>query len=65
MYDIAKIIGLPPIRFYRKNNLKENEGVGIYVKVIMDEASYLRKIKMKRNESVNEWFITCTYFLFW
>ncbi|CAJ1976421.1 unnamed protein product [Sphenostylis stenocarpa] len=43
----AKIVGWPPIRSYRKNSLKENEGAGIYVKVSMDGAPYLRKIDLK------------------
>lgn len=47
MYDRAKIVGWPPIRSYRKNSLHENEGAGIYVKVSMDGAPYLRKIDLK------------------
>ncbi|KAK7278394.1 hypothetical protein RJT34_23422 [Clitoria ternatea] len=43
----AKIVGWPPIRSYRKNSLQENEGAGIYVKVSMDGAPYLRKIDLK------------------
>ncbi|XP_014512035.1 auxin-induced protein 22B [Vigna radiata var. radiata] len=43
----AKIVGWPPIRSYRKNSLHENEGAGIYVKVSMDGAPYLRKIDLK------------------
>ena len=45
--DRAKIVGWPPIRSYRKNSLQENEGAGIYVKVSMDGAPYLRKIDLK------------------
>ncbi|KAG4983671.1 hypothetical protein AAZX31_10G169800 [Glycine max] len=43
----AKIVGWPPIRSYRKNSLQENDGAGIYVKVSMDGAPYLRKIDLK------------------
>ncbi|KAH1138872.1 hypothetical protein GLYMA_10G180000v4 [Glycine max] len=47
MYYRAKIVGWPPIRSYRKNSLQENDGAGIYVKVSMDGAPYLRKIDLK------------------
>ncbi|KAG4908384.1 hypothetical protein AAZX31_20G196700 [Glycine max] len=43
----TKIVGWPPIRSYRKNSLQESEGAGIYVKVSMDGAPYLRKIDLK------------------
>ncbi|KAK9684863.1 hypothetical protein RND81_10G238000 [Saponaria officinalis] len=48
----AQIVGWPPIRSYRKNNLqpKKTEQVdvsGMYVKVSMDGAPYLRKIDLK------------------
>lgn len=48
----AQIVGWPPIRSYRKNNINqtkktESEGPGIYVKVSMDGAPYLRKIDLK------------------
>ncbi|KAK7243165.1 hypothetical protein RIF29_37953 [Crotalaria pallida] len=45
----AKIVGWPPIRSYRKNRLQEAEGGGngIFVKVSMDGAPYLRKIDLK------------------
>ncbi|KAF1884292.1 hypothetical protein Lal_00042944 [Lupinus albus] len=43
----AKIVGWPPIRSYRKNSLQETEGAGIFVKVSMDGAPYLRKIDLK------------------
>ncbi|KAH9682327.1 auxin-responsive protein IAA4 [Citrus sinensis] len=47
----AQVVGWPPIRSYRKNSLqqKKNEGecAGIYVKVSMDGAPYLRKIDLK------------------
>ncbi|CAL0333558.1 unnamed protein product [Lupinus luteus] len=42
----AKIVGWPPIRSYRKNSLQETEGGGIFVKVSMDGAPYLRKIDL-------------------
>ncbi|KAL3828734.1 hypothetical protein ACJIZ3_017536 [Penstemon smallii] len=47
----AQIVGWPPVRSYRKNNIiqtkkTENE-TGIYVKVSMDGAPYLRKIDLK------------------
>ncbi|XP_061356732.1 auxin-induced protein 22B-like isoform X2 [Gastrolobium bilobum] len=42
-----KIVGWPPIRSYRKNSLQEAQGAGIYVKVSMDGAPYLRKIDLK------------------
>ncbi|XP_028784163.1 auxin-induced protein 22B [Neltuma alba] len=43
----AKIVGWPPIRSYRKNSLQEGDASGIYVKVSMDGAPYLRKIDLK------------------
>jgi len=49
----AAIVGWPPIRSYRRNNLQqkkaedEAEAAGIYVKVSMDGAPYLRKIDLK------------------
>ena len=47
----AQIVGWPPIRAYRKNNFQakksEFEGPGIYVKVSMYGAPYLRKIDLK------------------
>lgn len=47
----AQIVGWPPIRSYRKNTLQpkktEAEAPGIYVKVSMDGAPYLRKIDLK------------------
>ncbi|KAG2728103.1 hypothetical protein I3843_01G185100 [Carya illinoinensis] len=47
----AQIVGWPPIRSYRKNNLQpkksdQAEVAGIYVKVSMDGAPYLRKIDL-------------------
>ncbi|PRQ36274.1 putative transcription factor interactor and regulator AUX-IAA family [Rosa chinensis] len=48
----AQIVGWPPVRSYRKNCLQANkiseaETPGIYVKVSMDGAPYLRKIDLK------------------
>ncbi|CAI0559251.1 unnamed protein product [Linum tenue] len=48
----AQIVGWPPIRSYRKNSLQEKkdsegEASGMYVKVSMDGAPYLRKIDLK------------------
>lgn len=45
------MVGWPPIRSYRKNCLQarklEAEAAGLYVKVSMDGAPYLRKIDLK------------------
>ncbi|KAK6239125.1 hypothetical protein QUC31_004594 [Theobroma cacao] len=47
----AQVVGWPPIRSYRKNCLQtknnEVEGAGMYVKVSVDGAPYLRKIDLK------------------
>ncbi|XP_010529092.1 PREDICTED: auxin-responsive protein IAA1-like [Tarenaya hassleriana] len=47
----TQIVGWPPVRSYRKNNVQsrknEDKGQGIYVKVSMDGAPYLRKIDLK------------------
>ena len=40
-------MGWPPIRSYRKNSLQEAEASGIYVKVSLDGAPYLRKIDLR------------------
>ncbi|RZS15709.1 hypothetical protein BHM03_00047577 [Ensete ventricosum] len=50
--DLAQVVGWPPIRSYRKNSLharkvEEGEAAGLYVKVSMDGAPYLRKIDLK------------------
>ncbi|GMJ01173.1 indole-3-acetic acid inducible 4, AUXIN INDUCIBLE 2-11 [Hibiscus trionum] len=47
-----QVVGWPPIRSYRRNciqNTKKNkgEGTGMYVKVSMDGAPYLRKIDLR------------------
>ena len=48
----AQVVGWPPVRSYRKNCLQaakktESEASGIYVKVSMDGAPYLRKMDLK------------------
>lgn len=47
----AQIIGWPPVRSFRKNTVQtkaaENGDAGMYVKVSMDGAPYLRKIDLK------------------
>ncbi|KAK8507285.1 hypothetical protein V6N13_070072 [Hibiscus sabdariffa] len=46
----AQIVGWPPVQSYRKNNLqakKHETEAGIYVKVSMDGAPYLRKIDLR------------------
>jgi auxin-responsive protein IAA len=48
----AQIVGWPPIRSYRKNTLQPKKAeaeaaAGMYVKVSMDGAPYLRKIDLK------------------
>ncbi|KAL2323494.1 hypothetical protein Fmac_027873 [Flemingia macrophylla] len=57
----ARVVGWPPIRSYRKNNLQqkkgqegEGEGAGMYVKVSMAGAPYLRKIDLKFYKSYPE-----------
>ncbi|XP_020233335.1 auxin-induced protein 22D [Cajanus cajan] len=55
----AQVVGWPPIRSYRKNNLQqkkgeEGEGSGMYVKVSMAGAPYLRKIDLKVYKSYPE-----------
>ncbi|GMH02378.1 hypothetical protein Nepgr_004217 [Nepenthes gracilis] len=53
----AQVVGWPPVRSYRKNNLQQTRkissdhhhhgnGGGMYVKVSMDGAPYLRKIDL-------------------
>ncbi|KAI3678865.1 hypothetical protein L6452_38169 [Arctium lappa] len=56
----AQVVGWPPVRSYRKNQLQagkktESEtGCGIYVKVSMDGAPYLRKVDLKMYKSYEE-----------
>ncbi|KAJ8899335.1 hypothetical protein K2173_018309 [Erythroxylum novogranatense] len=51
----AQVVGWPPIRSYRKICLQagknEADGVGMYVKVSVDGAPYLRKIDLKMYKS--------------
>ncbi|KAI3937379.1 hypothetical protein MKW98_001950 [Papaver atlanticum] len=54
-----QVVGWPPVRSYRKNYLQpkkniEGENSGIYVKVSMDGAPYLRKIDLKVYEGYQE-----------
>jgi auxin-responsive protein IAA len=51
-YSKAQVVGWPPVRSYRKNVLQqqknlESDGSGMFVKVSMDGAPYLRKIDLK------------------
>ncbi|KAI3760135.1 hypothetical protein L1987_50525 [Smallanthus sonchifolius] len=55
----AQVVGWPPVRSYRKNILqgKKSEpemGSGMYVKVSMDGAPYLRKVDLKVYKSYGE-----------
>ncbi|XVF32466.1 hypothetical protein REPUB_Repub17cG0085400 [Reevesia pubescens] len=54
----AQVVGWPPIQSYRKNCLQtkknEFEGAGMYVKVSVDGAPYLRKIDLKVYRSYPE-----------
>ncbi|KAL3828007.1 hypothetical protein ACJIZ3_016809 [Penstemon smallii] len=48
----TQVVGWPPVRSYRKNVLQqqnnpESDGSGMFVKVSMDGAPYLRKIDLK------------------
>lgn len=51
--DRAQVVGWPPIRSFRRNsfhgqaNKTEGDGAGMYVKVSMDGAPYLRKVDLK------------------
>ncbi|KAI3676435.1 hypothetical protein L1987_86044 [Smallanthus sonchifolius] len=54
-----QVVGWPPVRSYRKNILqvKKTEletGSGMYVKVSMDGAPYLRKLDLKMYKSYEE-----------
>ena len=54
----AQVVGWPPIRSYRRNNFQqkktEADGAGMYVKVSMDGAPYLRKVDLKVYKSYPE-----------
>lgn len=46
----AQVVGWPPVRSYRKNCFQkkvEGESTGVFIKVSMDGAPYLRKIDLK------------------
>ncbi|XP_041006664.1 auxin-induced protein 22D-like [Juglans microcarpa x Juglans regia] len=50
----AQVVGWPPIRSYRRNSFQQmkstdqdDAGAGMYVKVSMDGAPYLRKVDLK------------------
>lgn len=54
-------MGWPPIRSYRKNSVQQKKEIreegevgGMYVKVSMDGAPYLRKIDLKVYNSYSE-----------
>ncbi|KAM7257551.1 hypothetical protein ACFE04_013292 [Oxalis oulophora] len=50
----VQVVGWPPIRSYRKNNVQPKKSDGMYVKVSMDGAAYLRKIDLKVYSSYEE-----------
>ncbi|XP_057963545.1 auxin-induced protein 22D-like [Malania oleifera] len=54
----AQIVGWPPVQSYRKHSFQpkktEAEGGGMYVKVSMDGAPYLRKIDIKVYKNYRE-----------
>ncbi|XP_004493738.1 auxin-induced protein 22E-like [Cicer arietinum] len=56
----VQVVGWPPIRSYRKNSLQQNkveDGGGMYVKVSMAGAPYLRKIDLQVYKSYSELLI--------
>ncbi|CAI8614257.1 unnamed protein product [Vicia faba] len=56
----VQVVGWPPIRSFRKNSLqqkKDEEGSGMYVKVSMAGAPYLRKIDLKLYKNYSELLI--------
>ncbi|KAL9262314.1 Auxin-responsive protein IAA4-like protein [Drosera capensis] len=54
----AQVVGWPPIRSYRKNSFKQKKSDhhqhGVYVKVSMDGAPYLRKIDLSIYKGYHE-----------
>ncbi|KAK4361589.1 hypothetical protein RND71_020541 [Anisodus tanguticus] len=55
----AQIVGWPPVRYNRKNGIqskKTESESGMYVKVSMDGAPYLRKIDLKMYKCYQELF---------
>ncbi|XP_058740245.1 auxin-induced protein 22E-like [Vicia villosa] len=56
----VQIVGWPPIRSFRKNSLQQKkveDGSGMYVKVSMAGAPYLRKIDLNAYKSYSELLI--------
>lgn len=57
----AQVVGWPPVRSFRRNAVMGNKtaaepesGGGMYVKVSMDGAPYLRKIDLKAYQGYKE-----------
>ncbi|XP_049407537.1 auxin-induced protein 22D-like [Solanum stenotomum] len=55
----AQVVGWPPVRSYRKNHVSklsesDNNSSGMYLKVSMDGAPYLRKIDLRVYKSYQE-----------
>ncbi|KAL6880097.1 hypothetical protein ACP4OV_011662 [Aristida adscensionis] len=60
----AQVVGWPPVRAYRKNTFQaaaaaakkaeQSQGGGLYVKVSMDGAPYLRKVDLKMYKGYRE-----------
>ncbi|KAA8543313.1 hypothetical protein F0562_021192 [Nyssa sinensis] len=54
----AQVVGWPPVRSYRKNCFQpkksDGDAAGMYVKVSMDGAPYLRKVDLKVYKSYPE-----------
>lgn len=54
----TQVVGWPPVRSYRRNVLEakknDSEGAGMFVKVSMDGAPYLRKVDLKVYKSYPE-----------
>lgn len=58
-YGRTQVVGWPPIRSHRKNNMQVKKNIegdigGVYVKVSVDGAPYLRKIDLKVYKSYSE-----------
>lgn len=55
LYCRVQVVGWPPIRSFRKNSLQQQQSEnGMYVKVSMAGAPYLRKIDLKVYNSYEE-----------
>ncbi|XP_072966979.1 auxin-induced protein 22D-like [Typha angustifolia] len=56
----AQVVGWPPVRAHRMNSFRarkgevDDDGCGIYVKVSMDGAPYLRKVDLKAYNGYKE-----------